>query len=89
MNRYIAALRSFSRFLFINGLHRKLLAGSLKTFRIQAQAGAARLSKAETRRLVTSIDLNGRNGYRNLAIVQLYRTALISPGTMPHVRPNF
>lgn len=72
MNRYIAALRSFSRFLFINGLHRKLLAGSLKTFRIQAEASAARLSKTEIRRLVTSIDLNGRNGYRNLAIVQLF-----------------
>jgi integrase len=63
---------SNTSFLFINGLHRKLLAGSLKTFRIQAEAGAARLSKGEIRRLVTSIDLNGRNGYHDLAIVQLF-----------------
>lgn len=72
MNRYIAALRSFSKFLFINKLHRKMLANSLKTFRVQAQPYAPRLSKAEIRRLVTAIDLNGRNGYRNLAILQLF-----------------
>lgn len=72
MNRYIAALRSFSKFLFINGLHRKMLASSLKTFRVQAQSDVPRLSKAETRRLVAAIDLNGRNGYRNLAILQLF-----------------
>jgi integrase/recombinase XerC len=72
MNRYIAALRSFSKFLFVNRLHRKILANSLKTFRVQTQAGVPPLSKAEIRRLVTSIDLNGRNGYRNLAIVQLF-----------------
>lgn len=72
MNRYIAALRSFSKFLFVNRLHRKMLANSLKTFRVQAQAGVPRLSKAEIRRLVSAIDLNGRNGYRNLAIVQLF-----------------
>jgi integrase/recombinase XerC len=72
MNRYIAALRSFSKFLFTKGLHRKMLAGSLKTFRVQAQPDVARLSKAEIRRLVAAIDLNGRNGYRNLAILQLF-----------------
>ena len=72
MNRYIAALRSFSKFLFINGLHRRLLASSLKTYRVQTEPDVPRLSKAESRRLVTAIDLNGRNGYRNLAILQLF-----------------
>lgn len=72
MNKYIAAFRSFTKFLFINGLHRQLLANSLKTYRVQAEPGVPRLSKAEVRRLVTAIDLNGRNGYRNLAILQLF-----------------
>ena len=72
MNKYIAALKSFSKFLFINGLHRKLLAGHLKTFRVQAEPDAPRLSKSEIRRLIRAIDLNGRNGYRNLAILQLF-----------------
>ena len=72
MNKYIAALKSFSKFLFINGLHRKLLAGNLKTFRVQAEPDVPRLSRAEIRRLITAIDLNGRNGYRNLAILQLF-----------------
>ncbi len=72
MNRYIAALRSFSKFLRINKLHRKLLGGSLKTFRVQTDTYATRLSKAEVRRLVTAINLKGRNGHRNLAILQLF-----------------
>jgi integrase/recombinase XerC len=72
MNRYIAALRSFAKFLFINGLHRKMLASRLKTFRVPAEPHVPRLSKVEIRRLVTAIDLNGRNGYRNLAILQLF-----------------
>ena len=72
INRYIAALRSFSKFLFVNELHRRLLASSLKTYRVQAKTDVPRLSKAESRRLVTAIDLNGRNGYRNLAILQLF-----------------
>lgn len=72
INRYIAALRSFSKFLFVNGLHRRLLASTLKTYRIKTEPDVPRLSKAEVRRLITAIDLNGRNGYRNLAILQLF-----------------
>ncbi len=72
INRYIAALRSFSKFLFINGLHRKMLTSSLKTFRVHSDPNPPPLSKAEIRRLVSAIDLNGRNGYRNLAILQLF-----------------
>ncbi len=72
INRYIAALRSFSKFLFVNKLHRHPLTNSLKTHRVQTEPYVARFSKAEIRRLVTAIDLNGRNGYRNLAIVQLF-----------------
>lgn len=72
MNRYIAALRSFSKFLLVNGLNRKMLASGLKTFRVHAKPELPRLSGAEVRRLVTAIDLNRRNGYRNLAILQLF-----------------
>lgn len=72
MNRYVAALRSFSKFLLLNGLSRKTLASGLKTFRVHAKPELPRLSGAEVRRLVTAIDLNRRNGYRNLAILQLF-----------------
>ena len=71
MNKYIAALRSFTKFLFINGLHRHLLANSLKTYRVHTEPGGPRLSKVEVRQLVAAINLDGRNGYRNIAILQL------------------
>jgi site-specific recombinase XerD len=72
VNRYIAALRSFSKFLLVNGLNRKKLTSGLKTFRVRTKPEVPRLSGAEVRRLVTAIDLNKRNGYRNLAILQLF-----------------
>ncbi len=72
INRHVAALRSFSKFIFAKKIHRHLIANGLKTYRIQAKKDVSRLSKAEVRRLVTAIDLNGRNGYRNLAILQLF-----------------
>ena len=72
VNRHIAALRSFSKFVFSKRLHRSLLTNGLKTYRVRAKEDVPRLSKPEVRRLVTAVDLNGRNGYRNLAILQLF-----------------
>jgi site-specific recombinase XerD len=72
MNRHIAALKSFSKFIFYKRLQRRLLSNNLKTYRIQQQKEPSRLSKQEVRRLLTAVDLNGRNGYRNLAILQLF-----------------
>jgi site-specific recombinase XerD len=72
MNRYIAAVKAFSTFIFAQSWHRRVLASNLKTYRVQSETDVPRLSKAEVRRLVTAIDLNQRNGYRNLAILQLF-----------------
>ncbi|MFH1842748.1 MAG: tyrosine-type recombinase/integrase [bacterium] len=71
-NRFVAALRSFSRFVFGKRWHRRDLARDLRTYRVSQPGRPTRLSKKEVRRLVTSIDLNGRNGIRDLAIVQLF-----------------
>ena len=72
INRHVAALKSFSKFIFFKQLHRRMLANDLKTYRVQYQKDGPRLTKPEIRRLVTAVDLNGRNGYRNLAILQLF-----------------
>lgn len=72
INRHIIVLRSFSKFIFAKGLTRELLAEGLKTYRPQAQKEISSLSKIEVRRLVATVNLNGRNGYRNLAILQLF-----------------
>lgn len=71
INRHITVLRSFSKFIFAKGLSPHFLADGLKTYRPKAQKEIPSLSKKEVRRLVAAVDLNGRNGYRNLAILQL------------------
>jgi site-specific recombinase XerD len=72
INRHVAALKSFSKFIFFKRLHRRMLSNDLRTYRVQHQKDGPRLTKPEVRRLVTAVDLNGRNGYRNLAILQLF-----------------
>ncbi len=72
INRYVAALRAFCRFMLAKRLHRRDLALDLRTYRIDLSGEPKRLSKAEVRRLVTSVDLNGRNGLRNLAILHFF-----------------
>jgi site-specific recombinase XerD len=71
INRYVAALRAFSRFILINGRHRTMVAQHLKTYRVDTAKSAA-LSRQELRRLITAVDLNGRNGRRDFAILQLF-----------------
>jgi len=72
INRYVAALRSFCGFILAKRWHRRDLARDLRTYRIDLPGEPKRLSKAEVRRLVTSVDLNGRNGPRDLAILQFF-----------------
>jgi len=72
VNRYVAALRAFSTFLLTRNWHRRLLARDLRTYRVAVSSEPTRLSKDEVRRLVGAINLNGRNGKRNYAIVQLF-----------------
>lgn len=72
VNRHIAALRAFSGFMLARGWHRRLVARDLKTYRVDSSKMEPPLSKSEVRRLVTSVNLNGRNGLRDLAILQLF-----------------
>jgi site-specific recombinase XerD len=49
-----------------------MIARDLKTYRIDSSKMEPPLSKPEVRRLVTAVDLNGRNGLRDFAILQLF-----------------
>lgn len=72
VNRHIAALRAFSSFILATGWHRRMVAGDLKTYRVDLNKTRPLLSKQEERRLVAAVDLNGRNGMRDLAVLQLF-----------------
>lgn len=72
VNRHIAALRAFSSFLLAKGWHRHLVARDLKTYRVSRSEHEQPLSTEEVRRLVTAVNLNGRNGPRDLAILRLF-----------------
>jgi integrase/recombinase XerD len=71
VNTKIAALRAFTRYTLEKRLHRRDIARGLKTYFIQPSPQTARLTKGEIRRLVTAVNLNAKNGLRDLAIVQL------------------
>ena len=58
--------------MLARGWHRRLVARDLKTYRVDSSKMEPPLSKSEVRRLVTSVNLNGRNGPRDLAILQLF-----------------
>jgi site-specific recombinase XerD len=71
LNRFVSALRCFARFLLEQRLSRRNLGLELRTFRNPRPADPVRLSAEEVRRIVTAVDFGGRNGPRDLAIVQL------------------
>jgi integrase/recombinase XerC/integrase/recombinase XerD len=54
------------------GWHRRALTLDLKTRHVYLSKMEPPLSKPEVHRLVASVNLNGRNGVRDLAIVQLF-----------------
>lgn len=72
VNRYIAALRAFSAFILAKGWHRRVVARDLKPYRVHLSRRPPPLSKSEVHRLVAAVNLNGRNGLRDLAILQLF-----------------
>jgi len=72
VNRYVVALRAFASFLLAKGWHRRMLARDLKTYRPDRSPELPRLSNAELRRLVTSVEKLGRNGLRDLAMLQIF-----------------
>jgi site-specific recombinase XerD len=72
INRHVAALRAFAAFLLSKRWHRQDLARELKTYRIDLADEPTELSKDELRRLITSVNIDGRNGHRDLAILQLF-----------------
>jgi site-specific recombinase XerD len=72
VNTKIAALNAFSRYLLEKKLHRQDIARDLRTDYVSRSPRIPRLSSGETRRLVTSVDLNKQNGIRDLAILQLF-----------------
>ncbi len=71
INRYISALRAFANFIHINGRHRKMVAQHLKTYRVDTKEPVD-LSQQERRRLIKAVDLDGRNGLRDFAILQIF-----------------
>jgi site-specific recombinase XerD len=72
VNRYTTSLRAFSRFLLGKGWRRHMIAHSLKASRIYPVEPQPQLCPAEVTRLVKAVDLNIRNGPRDLAILQLF-----------------
>jgi site-specific recombinase XerD len=72
VNRHISALRAFSSFILVKGWHRRMVTGDLKTYHVYPSRTQGVLSASEERRLVKAVDLNGRNGLRDLAILQLF-----------------
>jgi integrase/recombinase XerC len=71
VNRYITALRAFSRFILLKRWHRRLLSSDLKSYRIDTSRPQASLSRKEVRRMIAAVDEKSRNGPRNLALLQL------------------
>lgn len=71
VNRYIAALRAFSRFILLKRWHRRQLTRDLKRYRIYTNRTPASLSRQEVRRMIAAVDEKSRNGPRNLALLQL------------------
>lgn len=72
INSFIASLKVFVRFMLEKKMHKRDIARELRTYRVALSKGYKGLSEQETRRLITGIDLNTRNGHRDLAIMQLF-----------------
>lgn len=71
VNGYVAALHGFCQFALGQRWMKRDLARDLKTYRPALPPVPTRLSRDEVHRLITSVDVHGRNGKRDLAIVYL------------------
>ena len=72
INRAVSALKTFSHFITSQGLHHQNIAMELKTHRQKPSLKTTPLSDNEVRKLLIAVDPNGRNGLRDLAILQLF-----------------
>jgi len=72
INLYIAALKSFSRYILEKRLHKRDITQDLKSYSVPpAPLNKSRLSSKECKRLIASINLNDKHGVRDYAIMQL------------------
>ena len=72
INLRISAMKSFARFLLEERWNRRDIARDVRTFGAVPPPAPSRLTRQETRRLLASVDQNGRNGPRDFAILQLF-----------------
>ena len=71
LNRAISALNGFSRYLVEMRWHRRDIARDLRTFYSAVPSRPTRLTRPEVYRLLSAVNLNAKNGRRDLAMVQL------------------
>jgi site-specific recombinase XerD len=70
INRAIAALRLFSRYILENGWNRQNIAAGLRTYSLAPPAKPIELTPSEIRKLCASAKTNSNNGERDYAIIQ-------------------
>ena len=85
INRTVSALRFFARYALDKRLHKIDFAHGLKTFPVSPGKSPSRLMPKEIRRLVSAVDLDTKNGPRDLAIVQLLIQAGLRVGEVPRL----
>jgi integrase/recombinase XerC len=85
INRAVSALRLFARYALEKRLHKKDFAHGLKTFPITTAKSPSRLQPKEIRRLIAAVDMDTKNGPRDLAIVQLLIQAGLRVGEIPRL----
>lgn len=71
VNRAVAALRIFTRFLIINKMQKKDISSELKTYNVGPKKEPKELSSNEVKRMVTAVNMNSKNGLRDVAIIQI------------------
>ena len=71
INSAVSALHLFARYALEKRLHKKDFAHRLKTFPVSPGKNPSRLMPKEIRRLIAAVDLDTKNGPRDLATVQL------------------
>jgi integrase/recombinase XerD len=85
INRAVAALRFFARYALEKHMHKKDFAHGLKTFPVSPGRTPSRLMPKEINRLIAAINLDIKNGPRDLAIVQLLIQAGLRVGEIPRL----
>lgn len=85
INCAVSALRFFARYALDKRLNKKDFAHGLKTFPVSPGKSPSRLMPKEIRRLIAAVNLETKNGLRDLAIVQLLIQAGLQVGEIPRL----